>query len=180
MKNLITRAAIAAAMAIGMAGAANAATFTLSNTNGGDGFVTAIPGGFDLFGADNGVGATSTTYLAVAPVAETITYNWTYTTNDCCGSLWDPAGYVINDVFTQLSVDINGNPGQGDASGVVTLNVGAGQDYGFYVNSVDSILGRGDIAVTSVPEPASWALMMVGVGALGFALRRSRAKLLAA
>ena len=30
-----------------------------------------------------------------------------------------------------------------------------------------------DIAgVAGVPEPSSWALMMVGVGALGFALRR--------
>ena len=180
MKNIATGAAIAALMVISVAGAANAATWTLSNTNGGDGFVNAIPGGFDLFGADNNVGATSTTYLAVASAATTITYNWTYTTNDCCGSVWDPAGYVINDVLTQLSVDINGRPGNGDASGSISLNVGAGQDYGFYVNSVDSVQGRADIAVTAVPEPASWALMMVGVGALGIALRRSREKLLAA
>lgn len=180
MKNLVTGAAIAALMAIGVAGVANAATWTLTNTNGGDGFVNAIPGGFDLFGADNGVGATSTTNLAVASVATTVTYNWVYTTNDCCGSVYDPAGYVINDVFTQLSIDSSAGPGAGDASGSITLNVGAGQDYGFYVNSTDSILGRADIAVTAVPEPASWALMMVGVGALGFALRRSREKLVAA
>ncbi|MHB8530601.1 MAG: PEPxxWA-CTERM sorting domain-containing protein [Caulobacteraceae bacterium] len=36
-----------------------------------------------------------------------------------------------------------------------------------------------DFISDSVPEPASWALMMVGVGAVGFSLRR-RAKALAA
>ena len=51
------RIVMAATALIAIAGSANAATFTLSNTNGGDGFVTLIPGGFDLFGANNDVPA---------------------------------------------------------------------------------------------------------------------------
>jgi hypothetical protein len=39
--------------------------------------------------------------------------------------------------------------------------------------------GDGDFEVVSVPEPASWALMLVGVGGLGAALR-SRRKISAA
>jgi hypothetical protein len=168
----------AAVMTIGLAisvGSANADTFTLANTNGGDGYVTAISGGFDLFGPNNGVGiagtAATTTYLATAGTSKTLTYNWTYTTNDCCGSYYDPAGYEINGVQTQLSVDMTGALGTGDAIGIVTFSVLAGQTYGFYVYSRDSLEGRGDIAVTSgvsaVPLPAALPLFATGLGVLG-------------
>ena len=173
MKKIALAATAFFGLLIGVAGSANAATYTLSNTNGGDGFVTSIPGGFDLFGANNDVlSGTSTTYLAIATASGPLTFNWTYTTNDCCGAHWDPAGYVINDIFTQLSADLQGNVvGEGNASGVVTLNVLAGQDFGFFVNSLDAAEGRADIAVTSmtaaVPEPSTWAMMLLGFAGLG-------------
>ena len=91
-------------LGFGMSGPASADTFTLANTNGGDGFVTAISGGFDLFGANNGVDVgnpVTTTYLATAGANETLTFHWTYTTVDEPG--YDPAGYEINGVQTQLS-----------------------------------------------------------------------------
>ncbi len=41
--------------------------------------------------------------------------------------------------------------------------------------------GIGGVSLRSaVPEPSTWALMLVGVGAVGFALRRPRAQALAA
>ena len=181
MKKIVMAATAFFCLLIGIAGSANAATYTLSNTNGGDGFVTLIPGGFDLFGADNDVpSGTSTTYLAIATASGPLTFNWTYTTNDCCGAHWDPAGYVINDVFTQLSADVQGDVvGEGNASGVVTLNVLAGQDFGFFVNSIDALEGRADIAVTgitaAVPEPSTWAMIILGFAGVGFvAYRRKR------
>lgn len=44
--------------------------------------------------------------------------------------------------------------------------------YGAESLSVDAQLGNG--ASTAVPEPATWAMMLVGVGALGASARRSR------
>ena len=103
-----------------------------------------------------------------------------YTTNDCCGSAWDPAGYILNGVYNQLSVDQYGPPGTGNTGGYITLNILAGQTYGAYVYSLDSIQGRADISL-SVPEPATWAMMLVGFAGLGFAgYRRNKAARLAA
>jgi hypothetical protein len=161
-------AAITLMSAVSLAGAANAA-FVLNNSSGGDGYVTSIPGGFDLFGGDNAVGTNYTTYLNTSPTAQSFTFNWTYTTNDCCGAGWDPAGYVINDVNTQLTANVYGPQGTGNASGVITLNVGAGENYGFFVYTVDGFEGRADIAVTSgVPESSTWAMMIIGFLGLGW------------
>jgi hypothetical protein len=43
-----------------------------------------------------------------------------------------------------------------------------GQDSGFYSNTATLTVG--------VPEPASWALMILGVGAIGLALRQAKRK----
>jgi hypothetical protein len=159
---------------------ANAVVFTLSSSNGGDGFVNSIPGGIDLFGADNGVGATSTTLLAIASTTESVAYNWIYTTNDCCGAHWDPGGYIINNVKTQLSADIQGTSGTGNASGTISLNLIAGENFGFYIDSPDSIQGRadlaitGDISVAAVPEPTTWAMMILGFAGVGFMAYRRK------
>lgn len=179
IKNLVIGAAMAIAASAGFAASANAA-FVLANSNGGDGFANAIPGGFDLFGADNGVGFNSTTLTDTAAVAETLSFKYVYTTNDCCGSVWDPAGYFINGVQTQLSID-GFNGGQFNSSGLVSLALNAGDSYGFYVNSADSVLGRGEIAFSpGVPEPAMWAMMLVGFGAIGLTLRGGKKTGLAA
>lgn len=44
-----------------------------------------------------------------------------------------------------------------------------------FVLDGSSFAGRGDVSVSSVPEPASWALMIGGFGLAGAALRRRRA-----
>lgn len=46
------------------------------------------------------------------------------------------------------------------------------RDYGITANGTITYL----IADLTVPEPATWAMMMVGVGAVGFGLRRHRAR----
>jgi len=174
MKSMLAATLMAFGLAIGLAGSCNADTFTLNNDNGGDGYVVAIPGGFDLFGADNGFGNNYTTYTATAATSETLTYNWTYTTNDCCGAGWDPGGYVINGVYTALSPYVFGPQGTGDSSGVVTLTVLAGQNYGFYVYSPDSCCGRGDIAVNATPLPAALPMFAAGLGLVGWLARRRK------
>jgi hypothetical protein len=60
------------------------------------------------------------------------------------------------------------------ASGTVTLNIGAGQDYGF--TFMRCLEGRADIAVTTgVPESSTWAMMILGFVGLGFMAHRRKA-----
>ena len=192
--------ALCAAGVVATAGQAAAADmFTLGNTNGGDGGVTLLSGGgFDVVGSNNGhpVGfggpiASLTSYVATAGVAQTLTFDWTYTTHDLSGAQYDPGGYIVNGVQHQVS-PLSSDPIEFlSSSGQVTLNLAAGDTYGFYIFSTDSQGGRGDIAVTpvrfeaaalaaAVPEPATWALVLGGFFGLGVALRRRRAGLASA
>jgi hypothetical protein len=156
------------------------AAFLLANSDKGDGFVTASYPSFQLFGADNGVGSNITTYTDTAAAAQTLSFNWSYITHDCCGSFWDPAGYVVNGAYTQLSTNNNlatsGLLGI-NSSGSTTISIAAGDTFGWYVSSTDSVLGRGELDVTativSTPEPAAMALL--GTGLLGLGLVRRRA-----
>ncbi len=161
----------AAFAVLSLAAALPAAAFTLSNSNGGDGHVNAITGGFDLVGADNGAGPNLTLYTETAATTGTLQADYAYSTSDPGGPEFDPAGLYLgaNDRFAQLSPS---------ASGSIRFHVTAGETYGFYVNSSDSAFGAGDIAITNlaagVPEPAAWALMLVGFGALGARVRLQR------
>jgi hypothetical protein len=167
-------------LVIGIAGDAKADTFTLNNDFlPGDGFVVSFAGGFDLFGSNNGAGTGCfcnlfATYTAVAGAAETLTFAWTYTTNDANGSLYDPAGFVLNGAFTQLSTDNDGmTPGVVDSSGTLTLTLNPGDTYGFYVNTLDNSGGRADIAVTSAGAPLPTPGPIAGAGLPGLLLASS-------
>lgn len=184
-KKLLAASALMAAIAV--SGPAFADTFTLSNSNGGDGFVNPVPGGFDLFGSDNGSGANYTYYTATASANKTFTVNWIYTTNDCCGSYWDPAGYVVNGVTHQLSTDTPFNSdssyaGQNDTSGSFVVSVLAGWTYGMYVFTQDGLAGRADILVTpsETPLPAALPLFISGLAGMGLLGWRKKRKAQAA
>ena len=118
------------------------------------------------------------------------TYDYTFT-------LVDPLG---NAASTQVSAQLlaqsgstpqliqyslySGTPGSGtfqsqsnlDFSPTIAFTPAAGD---YYVE-VDFIAKSGEVAggtlTAGVPEPASWAMMLVGFGALGVALRRRAAK----
>ena len=50
----------------------------------------------------------------------------------------------------------------------------AGLDYGVAVtDGVDLLNYTGGVAIAAVPEPATWAMMIVGFGAIGSSLRRA-------
>lgn len=172
--NKALRTAALAAASLGtlcFSGAASAA-WTFTDDTGGASISGAYPAftitGSDLFDFNDDLA----TYTQAFTSAQAVTFTWNYVTEDCCGSAWDPAGYILNGVRHQLS--INGPAGQGSA-GVATVDVGAGDVFGWYVESLDSEQGPGLLSVSVVPEPASVALLMAGVGALAFAARR-RAK----
>jgi hypothetical protein len=68
----------------------------------------------------------------------------------------------------------------------LTLNTGlltAGQTYRFtYTGNLavaGNISGNATFTAAAVPEPATWAMMLVGFGGIGFAMRRRRRPVLA-
>jgi hypothetical protein len=157
-----------------------AAAFTLSNDEGGDGYVVDGPSPFDftLFGADNDVGENTTLYVQRAGADRTISGTFKYTPHDGDGARVDPGGFWLSGVkhaLTPFALRF------GDSfSGAFAFDVLEGDHYGFYVSSVDSYGGRGEIAIhldappAAVPEPAAWSLMIAGFGLTGALLRRRR------
>ena len=165
------------------------AAFVLNNPNGGNGFVVDAFPSFTLVGSDfedEGIDVDDgdigelevnlTTYTDTAVADATINFDFLYFTEDIDGSNPDPAGYVINNVFTQLSpVDL---AQFGEAFGSAMFSVMAGDIFGWYVDATDGILGRGILSVdvntapSAVPLPAaSWLLLSAFAG---FGLMRKK------
>jgi PEP-CTERM motif len=176
MKNILVAQFFAMAI---LADTANAAFILNNNPSNADGSVVLVDNGFRLSGANNGVGSTITTYLDIAQKSQNLTFDFLYTTNDSGGSFFDPAGYVINNVLFQISPQNSNGPTS--FSGSVSFAVNSGDSFGFYVRSRDSIFGRADVLVTgdfftggAIPEPETWAMMIIGFGLTGSALRRRK------
>ena len=64
--------------------------------------------------------------------------------------------------------------------GLVGFNLGAGT-YTLHLEGTSRGQGAfgGNVAFTAVPEPATWGMMLLGFGAVGFAMRRRRYRLIA-
>jgi hypothetical protein len=111
--------------------------------------------------------------------ASTVSFNWSFLTNDIGGSFWDPFGYVVNGNFIQLTT--NGSPQGSTQTGTATFVVQPGQLFGFNQRSVDSQLGRGITIVSGfsiVPVPVGLSLLgllPLALAARGRYARRSAA-----
>ena len=163
-----------AALCAGIAAAPAAATFTLTNSAGGDGFVVInSPTVFTLFSGNDGTGNNVTSFTTTAAAATTISGKWRYYTFDVDGSSFDPAGFLLNGVRTQLTT--NGIPRPAFQTGTFSFAVNAGDSYGFFVRTTDGALGRGVMTIGAVPEPQSWVMLIAGFGLVGAAARRRSA-----
>lgn len=58
-------------------------------------------------------------------------------------------------------------------TGSDTLSIAANTDKGYWYLDDVSVTG-GAISVAAVPEPSTWAMMLVGFGGIGFSMRRRR------
>jgi hypothetical protein len=122
----------------GFTGAFDPSNWTLTNTNGGNGGVTATSSTVFLVGSDTGIyGSSFTDYTVTVPCNGVINFTWDYSTADFA-SFWDPFGYSVNGVFTPLTSG-SGTTEQGTAS----VNVLAGQTFAFTIYSTDNNFGAG-------------------------------------
>ncbi|WP_255602068.1 Npun_F0296 family exosortase-dependent surface protein [Glacieibacterium megasporae] len=160
---------------------------------------TTLPTGYALSG---GYGyATGTTSFAAAPAGDTTQYlyvssaltpnNATLTTAHALKSIsfyWGSIdAYNTVDVLGAGGVSLGSYggsafaPANGDQSAASTnrrvyFTAGSGQVItGLRFASTGVAFELDDVAGTAVPEPAAWALMIVGFGMVGFAARRRRA-----
>ena len=80
-------------------------------------------------------------------------------------------------VGTVYNLIIGTTPSGFSAFGLPLTNLAAG-DYRLTINGISpnsgSFTGNVRITTGAVPEPATWALMLLGFGAVGFAMRRQR------
>jgi len=111
---------------------------------------------------DNNSNAPGTTDFTVPVIAdETLTFSWAYTTND--GPEFDSFGYLLNGVYTMLT-DVNDGF---DQSGTETVNVVAGDVFGFRSYTSDNIFGPSTTTVynftpgfTGQFAEANWTLVL--------------------
>jgi hypothetical protein len=133
----------------------------------------------DLIGAaytNSFAGATTTTLYGIdaftdALVRSTGANAGTYTNTNLSGDLFASLGFDLLSTDL-LGFDISGSTGAGffsvgDNFYGINLNTGT-------ATLVGSLGARGitGISVVPVPEPGTWAMMLLGFGAVGFAMRR--------
>ena len=90
-------------------------------------------------------------------------------------------GYAGNDNLFKDSADYFTLPGISFASGITQINLSEGFSAGTYLENTNppDAGGSGDfnaqiISVTAVPEPAVWAMLLLGFGGIGWMLRGRR------
>ena len=144
-------------------------TTTLTNSDGGVN-TSMAPSSVTLTGGNNQSGNFGETlFWIVAPTSTSLVFNWTYSSLDF-GAQFDPAGYIINGTEFQLSP--SWSLPQVGATGVTTVDLNGGDNFGFYVDTVDNLFGSASLQVTgpeviATPEPSCLALLAVGMIALG-------------
>lgn len=151
---------------------------------GSIGGVTAAPIVNSMIGADTGA------YLAAEPGAP-VTIAFSTPQNDF-GLLWGSvdnyntlafyacnpamAGCTAEYVMTGSGVTttpVNGYQGYGGSS-YVNLAFTGGENFSYVVASSSSPAFEFDFVSSGAPEPSTWAMLLVGFGALGFMLRGRR------
>jgi hypothetical protein len=189
MKINMVHCASVAAFALGMSGTASAdfigdnaiANWTVTDNAGGVVDTSAAPASITLTSGNSGI-AGDTFFTIAAAAAETISFNWSYVTNDLWGqSGTDAFGYVINGNVTTL-IDPNQDFTIPTQSGTATFAVNAGDVFGFNANTFDGLYGSSVTVVSNftaapvsaVPVPGAAWLFGSALAGIGAVFRRNK------
>jgi hypothetical protein len=194
MKKLILNTALGFAALLAAGSSAFAATYDFSYQFAGDGAPNYVTGSFTGTGSVNDVTDIGNVKMSLdgSPLAG---FNaWSYTpTSPNCGdaSCFTLGGAVVsanstlsNFVFSSASTNAElaastyfyviqpwTNGGQ-----TVAAQYALGGSPNSYINYYNGQYAPANFSVTAVPEPAAWALMLLGVGVIGAGLRMARRK----
>jgi hypothetical protein len=158
--------------------------FTVTNTdNGGQpsgtfGFAgTNDNGATVLFtGSESGSGLPGTTdWFISAAASGTVSFDWSFTTQDIPG--FQIGGYLVNNVYTELSDGSGISDSIPAITGQVSFNVTQGEQFGFEMDTVDNQFFPGLLTISdfsaptasstgAVPEPSMPALILLLAGAI--------------
>jgi len=114
-------------------------------TTDSDGFVitSQAPARIILQGGDNGSKLPGDTdYTLTVACGGVISFDWIYQTTDEKAE-WDPAGYLVNGGFTQLTIDdfeLSFEPPI-NQTGTTSVTVSTGDTFGYRVHTVDNLFG---------------------------------------
>jgi len=141
---------------------------------GGDGSIdpSGAPASITLVSANNATDTdilNFTDFTISAPSSGTVNFNWNYTSLDTFGPSFDPFGYLLNGVFTQLTND----SGAAAQSGSASFSLLTGDVFGFRQTTVDSLLGSASTTISNFNAPVvPGPLPLLGAGAaLGWSRR---------
>jgi autotransporter-associated beta strand protein len=122
------------------------ANWTQTITGNGSINTSAAPTSITLLGTDGLNGNSNTDFTITAPYTGPTYFTWSYQTQDRDGPSYDPFGFLLNGVFTQLSV----NTGSNKQSGTANFFLNIGDVFGFRQNSTDSTLGLAFTTISGI------------------------------
>jgi hypothetical protein len=164
MKKMMAAALVAATMTVS-APAMAATTITLTETSPG-----ALFGGFTLVTSSPNSGFTD--YQFDVPSQGIVTASATATFSVAANSGIKLTSIVLNGFEALASLNTAGNAYEARLDNVASITNPQTLRVNYTSTSSGSAAGTVSFTAAAVPEPATWALMILGFGVVGYAMRR--------
>ncbi len=157
--NVTLTGTVSTTLVNGFSGAYDISNWSLINTNTNGSINTgSAPISIALTGGNNGSGSVGNTdYIITATTTTAVSFNWSYSTGD--GANWDRPNFLINGTPTLLTGYNTG--GATTQSGTMTVNVTAGQTFGFNMRTLDNTFGAATVVISNFSANANPTLQWV-------------------
>jgi hypothetical protein len=165
--------AFAGAAALAMASVANA-TITVTGASMSYTGPSTLDGGVTTTIGYSDAGLSKPTFTEWLTFTNTLAGIYSVTLDTSSRSVDFTSAY-LTDGTNQYDLNLLFSFGSLESWGLGDTQIAAG-DYTLVVNGNNTTTGSlgGTITITALPEPATWGMMIIGFGAVGFTLRRKR------